>query len=156
MKKTFFVLLLSSLTFSIFAQEGREKPFSVGIGPEWNMDSRHNFAIGGVLGFTYNLPRNFALGIDISGSSNFSGTHVLEPDFIFRYYLMNRAYNGLFLQTDIGAFFMYEEDELTFLPEFGFRGGYRWLLGSSFFIEPYGCLGYPFAFGIGLMAGIRF
>ena len=156
MKKIFFVVLLFFLTFCIFAQEKRESPLSIGVGLEWNMDSRHNFAGGAVLGLAYNLPNNFAVGLDISGSSNFRDTHVLEPDFFLRYYLMNRRYNGLFIQADVGAFLMFEEDGNTILPEFGFRGGYRLNLGSSFYLEPYGRLGFPFAFGIGLMAGIRF
>ena len=156
MKKLFFVVLFFSLSFCIFAQEKREKPLSIGIGPEWNMDSRHNFAVGAVLGITYNLPNNFAMGLDISGSSNFSHIHVLEPDLFLRYYLFTNNYSGLYIQIDAGAFLMFEDDEFLPMIQFGFRGGYRWHLGSSFFVEPYGRLGYPYAFGIGLVGGLRF
>ena len=155
MKKLFFVVLFFSFVFCIFAQEKMEKPLSIGLGPEWNMDSRHNFAAGAVLALTYNLPNNFATGLDLSGSSNFNNTHVFEPDIILRYYLQNRDYNGLFIQTDVGAFFMWEDEDFLSTIEFGFRGGYRLPFGSSFFVEPYGRLGYPFAFGLGVVGGIR-
>jgi hypothetical protein len=35
------------------------------------------------------------------------------------------------------------------------RGGYRMPVGSLWYIEPYGRGGYPFVFGIGVMAGVR-
>jgi len=155
MKKVLLIVLLFSFTQGIFSQEERVNPFSIGAGPEWNMDSRHLFAFGAVLGLTYNLPRNFAVGFDFSASSNFRDTHVFEPDLILRYYFF-RPHSGLFVQTDFGAFFMFEEDGTTSLIEFGLRGGYRHLLGNRFFLEPYGRLGFPFAFGLGLIAGVRF
>ena len=156
MKKLFIIVLLFFLPFCIFAREKRESPFSVSIGPEWNMASRHNFAGGASLGFSYNLPDNFTLGLGFEGSSNFRGTHVIEPGFSLRYYLQNREYLGLFIQADLGAFFMFEDEGNTTLIEFGYRGGYRLPLGNTFFLEPFGRLGFPFAFGIGLLAGIRF
>jgi len=38
----------------------------------------------------------------------------------------------------------------------GLRAGYRLPLGDMFFIEPFGRVGYPFMFGIGALAGVRF
>jgi len=38
----------------------------------------------------------------------------------------------------------------------GLRGGYRFTLASHFYVEPYGRIGYPFAFGIGALAGLMF
>ena len=156
MKKVFFVVLFFSFTFCIFAQEKRENSFSIGLGPEWNMDSRHDFAIGAVLGLTYNLFDNFAMGFDVSGSSNFGNIHTLEPYVFLRYYLQNKSYAGFFIQADAGVFLLFENEDFSPEPLFGFGGGYRHHFGSSFYLEPYGRLGYPYAFGIGLMVGICF
>ena len=136
-----------------FAQE---KKMSAGLGLEWNMNSRHNFAGGANLGFYYNLPGYLALGLSVTGSSNFSEFHVIEPTLLARYYFLRNGYEGFFAQADIGPFIILEDGKTSFLPEAGLRGGYRLSLGSSFYVEPYGRLGYPFAFGVGAMAGIYF
>ena len=59
MKKTLLLtMLVLPLGMGVFAQE---KKAAFGLGPEWNMNSRENFAGGAVLGFDYNLPHSFAL-----------------------------------------------------------------------------------------------
>jgi len=52
--------------------------------------------------------------------------------------------------------FMYEGDTLLRFMG-GLRLGYRFLLGKRrfFYLEPYARGGYPFAWGAGIMAGIR-
>ena len=54
------------------------------------------------------------------------------------------------------GFFIDEEGWRKILPMVGIRGGYHLPLSTHFYIEPCGRLGYPFAFGIALMAGISF
>jgi len=119
------------------------------------MNSRDNFAGGAVLGFDFNLSHLFAIGLTATYSNNFSGISVIEPSALFRWYIFGNS-AGLFVQADAGAYLVLEEEELTPLFMGGLRGGFRLPLGSSFFIEPYGRVGYPFMFGIGAMAGVRF
>ena len=162
-KKLLIILLFLSISLAVGAQEKSEAkgPFSAGIGPEWNMNSRYNFAGGAVFGVYYNLSGRSSVGLSAAGSTNFSGTQVIEFTGLFRWYYKGMVHNGaehtgLFTQLEGGAFFINEEGERTVLPLVGLRGGYRIPLSSHFYIEPCGRLGYPFAFGIGLMAGISF
>ena len=146
-------ILVQELFLCAFAQE---KKMAMGLGAEWNMASRHNFAGGTALNFTYDLPGSSALGLSFTGSMNFNNTYVLEPAFLVRRYFSQDIHSGFFVQFDLGAFIALEEKGVTPMIMSGFGGGFRLPLGSTFYVEPYGRLGYPFAFGLGAMAGIRF
>ena len=147
------VLFFLGVCLCAYAQD---KKTSIGIGAEWNMDSRHDFAGGAALNFLYNLPGSSALGLSFTGSMNFNNIYVMEPAFLVRQYFLQDKHSGFFLQFDIGAFIAFEEEGLTPMIMSGLAAGYRIPLGSFFYIEPCGRLGYPFAFGLGAMAGIRF
>jgi len=153
MKKTILIsTLVLAFGMNLFAQE---KKAAVGIGAEWNMNSRENFAGGGVLAFDCALPHSLALGLNATASSNFSGITVIEPAALFRWYFLG-GHNGAFVQAEGGAYLILEDGDLTAMFFGGLRGGFRIPLKSKFYIEPYGRVGYPFAFGIGLLAGIKF
>jgi hypothetical protein len=157
MKKT---ILLAALVFALcvnlYAQEQeQENKAAIGIGAEWNMNSRENYAGGAVLAFDYALPQSFALGLNVTASSNFSGITVIEPAALFRWYILGGG-NGLFIQADCGAYMVLEEENFKTMFLGGLRAGFRIPLESKFYIEPYGRIGYPFAFGIGALAGIKF
>jgi hypothetical protein len=148
-------LLLAVLIPGIYlCGYAQEKKMSVGLGAEWNMASRHDFAGGAVLNFLYNLPGASALGLSFTGSMNFNNIYVLEPAFLVRQYFLQDKHSGLFIQFEAGAFISFEEKGVTPMIKSGLAAGYRLPLGSSFYIEPYGRAGYPFAFGLGAMAGI--
>jgi len=157
-KFVFFALLFLSLTARIFAQEAdvKTKKASLGIGAEWNMNSRENFAGGAVLAFNYALPRSFALGVNVTASSNFNGITVIEPAALIRRYFFG-GYKGFFVQADAGAYLILEDGE-DLKPMFsgGLRGGFRFPIKTNFYIEPYGRIGYPFVFGVGVLTGINF
>jgi hypothetical protein len=153
MKKNIVLLaLIMGLCLAAFAQE---KKLEFGLGAEWNMDSREDFSGGAVANIIYNLPGLTSLGLSFTGSYNFNGIYVLEPGFLIRHYF-SRGYTGFFVQFDGGLFIAMEDRGTTRMIMAGLRGGYRWQVDSHFYIEPYGRLGYPFAFGIGAMTGIRF
>ena len=128
---------------------------SAGVGPEINMNSRENFALGVVLGFNYDLTLSYAVGVTVTASNNLSGISVIEPAALFRWYFLGRE-QGWFGQTDAGGFFASEDGETVTLFMVGIRGGLRMPFGNKFFIEPYVRVGYPFFFGIGAMAGMEF
>ena len=156
MKREVILSVLFLLIWSAaFAQD--ETKFAIGLGPEWNMNSKKNFGGGAVLAFDFNFGSSFAAGINATGSTNFSGLAVIEPAAMFRWYFLSRKHSGLFIQADAGAYFVFENDEdypVKFLG--GLRAGFRLPLGARFFVEPYGRFGYPFMFGFGLLAGVRF
>ncbi len=161
MKRNVVLILLFLLTLNVFAQEEKdtaEKTFSLSIGPEWNMNARENFAAGAVMGFSYDFFNSFAAGAVFSASSNFKGIAVLEPEAMFRWYFWRPAgsHTGFFVQADIGAYLVIEEGEVIALFDGGIRSGFRFPLGETFFVEPYGRIGYPFVFGFGAIAGLRF
>ena len=149
------ILILSGAVF-VVAQENKA---AVGLGLEWNMNSREDFGGGAVIGFDYNLPVSvapLALGLIVTTSYNFNDIVIVEPAALFRWYFLNRGHRGFFAQADLGAHILMQDGdtELRFLG--GVRGGYRFPVGKTLYIEPYGRLGYPFAFSIGAMAGLRF
>jgi len=155
-RKIMFTFVILGLSLCVFAQD--EKKFAVGLGPEFNMNSRHNFAGGAVMGFDYKLPVAipFAVGLTVTASTNFSGFTAIEPAALFRWYFSGKGHSGFFAQADVGTFLILEDRELIPMFTGGLRGGYRLLLGSMFYVEPHGRLGYPFAFGIGAIAGLKF
>jgi len=157
MKKALVLCLLFCIAVFIFAEEeATSSKAAVGAGPEWNMNSRDNFAMGGVLAFDYSLGSAFALGINATASSNFFGITVIEPAAGFRWYFLGSNHTGWFVQADVGAYLILEDGDMTPMFLGGLRGGLRLPLGDKFFIEPFGRIGYPFAFGIGGLAGVRF
>ena len=153
MKKILMAVLFLACGLTAFSQE---KKMSAGLGLEWNMDSRHNFAGGTLFNFDFKLPRFMTLGLTVKGSSNFKDTYVIEPALMFRAYKLENEYKGFYFQYDLGASIIKEEDDVWTVPLVAVGAGYRFHLGSSFYIEPYGRLGYPVVFGIGAVAGIRF
>jgi len=142
------------LGLTVFAQD--DSRMDIGFGAEYNMNSRRNFAVGALLSFNYNIDSSFSAGFNITNSYNFNHFFVIELHGTFRWYILTNDHTGWFAQTDIGAFFIIEDPDAA--PKFkaGVRGGYRIALQNNYFIEPYGRLGYPFAFGIGILAGVRF
>ena len=158
LKRLFTFILILSLCIGGISAQNSDYDAAMGIGPEWNMNSRYNFAMGGVYGFDVNLPESIALGFTVTGSNNLNGITVLEPAALFRLYFLGRGseHKGFFAQTDIGAFLIFEEGDIKPMILGGLRGGYRFIPVSHFYVEPYGRIGYPFAFGIGVMAGITF
>ena len=127
----------------------------LGLGAEWNMNSREMFAGGALLNFDFNLPMApIAVGVTGTVSSNFAAGLVVEASALFRWYFLGKKWSGFFAQADVGAVFIFEEDETKPMFMGGLKAGYRFPLGM-FYVEPYGRVGYPFMFGIGVLAGIR-
>jgi hypothetical protein len=149
-----FLIVLFMLVPNAFAQDDTKMAAALGL--EWNMNSHKGYAAGAGLGFDFNLSRFFAIGLSVTASHNFTVFTAIEPAAMFRWYFLGKNHTGFFAQADAGAY-LYMENEQT-IPVFlgGLRTGLRLPLGRSFYIEPYGRAGYPFVFGIGVTAGMRF
>ena len=150
--KKFSLWAVLSLLAAFFAQA--EPKIALGIGPEWNMNSRRNFAGGLSASLDCKIAPDFAAGAVFTASHNFNGFTAIEPRALLRWYFLKSGGEGFFAQAEAGAFIFFEDGETTVMPLGGLRGGYRKPLGT-FYIEPYGRLGYPFAFGVGILAGVR-
>jgi len=158
MSKTYKAVLAIVLLLPCLPAFAGDQIMSLGLAPEWNMNSRENFAGGLGLHFDYNFPiagACFAAGVAAGASTNFSGIGTVEPGALFRWYFPGGGYAGGFLQADLGTSLILESGGVTPLFLGGLRGGYRFPIGGMFYIEPYGRAGYPFMFGIGATAGIR-
>jgi LysM repeat protein len=119
------------------------------------MDSHQYFAGGAALGIDYNLFRSFAVGLSAAASAKSTGFAAIEPAAMFRWYFWGKNHTGFFAQADAGVFIYMENEQPIPLFLGGARAGYRLPLGRMFYVEPYARGGYPFAFGIGVNAGIR-
>jgi outer membrane protein OmpA-like peptidoglycan-associated protein len=137
--------------------------WALGLGPEWNMDSYRFFAAGAAFALDFNLPHSMAVGLTVDSSFKGTGFTALEPAALFRWYFLGKGHFGFFVQADVGAFLYFEgygrdeyQGQIKPFVLGGGRVGYRFPLGKMFYIEPYARGGYPFAYGVGVNAGIRF
>jgi len=155
------IFFLASSLNAITADESQnavKQTMALGLGLEANMNSPVNFAGGAAFNFDYNLPIpisifSFATGFNITASNNFSGISVLELSGMFRWYFLNGTHNGFFAQANLGYNHAdYEGSPVAVISEL--RGGIRLPLGS-FYIEPYGRIGYPVVWGAGAVFGMR-
>lgn len=109
MKKKLLILWFILVTaHCAFAQS--EKKFAVGLGPEFNMNSRYNFAAGAGLGLDYALPVSFApfaVGLNFTASYNFSEFTALEAAAAFRWYFLGGKHKGFFAQAEGGFIYNY-------------------------------------------------
>jgi len=156
MKRRYLFLLAILILSGAVCATAQENKAAIGLGLEWNMNSREDFGGGAVIGFDYNLSAPLALGAIVTTSYNFNDIIIVEPAVLFRWYFLNNGHRGFFAQADLGTHILTEGGDTEFRFLGGLRGGYRFTLGKALYIEPYGRLGYPFAFAIGAMAGLRF
>ena len=128
----------------------------MGLGPgvEWNMNADRKYAFGAALGVDYNVFNSFAAGISLGVSNNFSALTAVEAAGTFRWYVFSENRTGVFAQADGGLFLYMEDVKVKPMALGGLRVGFRLPLGAMFYIEPYARGGYPFAFSIGMSAGM--
>jgi len=124
--------------------------------------TRHSVAFGGgvVLGGSLN---GKGIGISLLYAQDAEKFMFLEAIAHFRYYLsfLSRAEinTGLFLQAEGGVvLFSYEKFEMSghLNPVAGISAGWRFPLGTRWYIEPAIRGGYPYIIGASVSAGMRF
>jgi len=127
---------------------------ALGPGVEWNMNADRKYAMGAAVNADYNLFNSFAAGISLGVSNNFSALTAVEAAGMFRWYIFSENRTGFFAQADGGLFLYMEDVKAKPMALGGLRLGIRIPLGAMFYIEPYARGGYPFAFSVGMSAGM--
>ncbi|MDR0455897.1 MAG: hypothetical protein LBH20_04335 [Treponema sp.] len=151
MKKFHAMVCLLFVAGGLFAQTG----MFAGLGVETNANTREGAALGGGLSFAVDLNRQFSLGLKAAISANLDTIMTLEPAALVRYYIPFKL-SGFFAQAELGAAIFFEDGESY--PAFlgGLALGWRFNAGKNWYLEPSVRGGYPFVWGIGLQAGLRF
>jgi len=145
----FFILMFSAGSLSALSG------VFAGLGVEGNANTREGAAIGGNLSLGVNLDSQFSLGLKTAFSSNIDTITTLEQAAFFRYYVPVKL-NGLFAQVELGASIFFEDGNSY--PAFlgGVAFGWRCNVFQDWYIEPAVRFGYPFIWGLGLLAGLSF
>jgi hypothetical protein len=162
-EKTFIIILLCAiLAFAaptVAAQEKAEWdefPYALGAGLEMNMNTKEGWAQGYTAGLDRHLGKHLLVGLRGGMNDNLEGITGSEANLFLRLYLYKLGLGGAFTQIGYGIS-SFQEDELrkkSFLMEY--TAGFRFFFFGGFYAEAYARSGYPFKWGLGLMAGHRF
>jgi hypothetical protein len=144
--------------------EERLRPgeFWLGLGGEAAMFGTSGFSYGGSFAFGYGV--GVSVGLKAAYFfDNVENIDVLELNFLLRFYLRGLTFSsGPFVQVLAGsAVFFRRETGFAIpaqwgIPSAGACFGWRFNIGKVFFAEPYIRGGYPYIFGGGVAAGVRF
>jgi hypothetical protein len=161
-----FALVLAFAPVSLAAAESA---FFCGLGLEAHGNSRAGAAFGGGLALGYEFTPSIAAGIKALFGSTFEGFSTLEPLAFFRLSLpINKG--ALFAQAEAGASIFFEDGDSRQSANGGLLLGWRFAPGASshsgegrnpphailWYIEPSVRVGYPYIWGAGITAGLRF
>jgi len=166
-RKLFAAALFLILSLAAFGQEDSAQSGAfVGIGPEIKGNTRSGAAIGGSLLFGFDIDSRFAAGQKTAFFHDMDTVSALEFQGFFRYMLpwlhWPSSLSGPFLQAEAGAVVLFYESEAFPLFSGGFAAGWRFLFaqennsGCNWYVEPAVRAGYPYIWGVGVTAGIRF
>ena len=149
-KYIFIFCLLLFTTSGIYALDGA----FFGIGAEVIGNSIDGQAAGGNLSVGIDVNKLFSFGLKNSVSFNFDKLIVLENSLFFRFFPIKNQ--GLFLQPELGASILFENDKFHPVFSGGLCVGWRFIFGNNFYLYPAVRGGYPYLWGVGLTAGMRF
>lgn len=135
---------------------------SLGFILEANKNSLSKIAPGGGVSFDYNVTRHFSLGIralvSYDAFEKENTIYAIEPLGFLRWYAVSPTGEpsaGLFAEVQGGAEMLLVNDAFKSTWDAGLALGFRVVTGN-FYIEPILRGGYPYIFGAGLGAGMRF
>ena len=167
MEHKFYLLFLIFLLFcavSVFAvgEDNFEKgDFWVCPAGEAALYTPSGYSCG--VGLALGYGRGMSIGLKTVWFLERNGISALEINCLLRFYFYgNRAYYGPFLQIIGGPTLFYSQNSEVSLPAgmgiftFGASVGWRFLLFNRVFLEPSVRTGYPYLFGAGISAGVRF
>jgi hypothetical protein len=131
------------------------RPFYVGLGLENSMNSLRYYALSESAAFFYDFHEDMAVGMKMAVSENFSDTIVYEPEIFFRVYLLKFKWGRIFAQWVLGESLIVDDEEFYPMLLAGFVAGVHIPIIGFLYAEPYIRFGYPYAWGVGAMGGIR-
>ena len=135
---------------------------SLGFISEANKNSLSNVSPAAGVSFDYSATRQFSLGARVLVSYDFlekkNTIYAIEPLAFARGYLVSPTGEpsaGLFVESQGGGDIVLVNNEIKMAVSAGLSLGFR-LVAGSFYFEPILRGGYPYMFGAGLGAGVRF
>jgi hypothetical protein len=134
------------------------RDFWVGGGGDIALYSQEGYASGGSFALGYG--RGSAIGLKVSMYSNDEGVDTLELSFLLRFYFLENAYKGLFLQFMAGPSLYNRSGDLsvpssTGMINAGLSIGWRFVFFDRLFLEPSVRGGFPYLMGATVSAGVR-
>lgn len=152
----------SSRTEQLLGRAPKYKKASVGAIAEMNKNSVGFVSPGIGISFEYSFFRIFTLGAKAVISQDFKETDnqvtTLEALGCARFYLASfsgEPVSGFFVEAQGGISTLFINSTTTIVGNFGGSTGCRFTFGS-FYVEPEVRFGYPYIFGCGVVAGLRF
>jgi hypothetical protein len=159
-KYIFYIFFLCSLT-ALWAEKG---DVNLGFGVEGNMSSDQGWALGRSISVDFQLFKYIVNGVTLTVSDDFKRFTAIEPSLFARWYLpffdfLRVKSGGVFIQGDLGVSTIIGFFDKNVTPRFlgGLTAGFRFpFKNGDYYAEPFIKSGYPFLFGIGVKAGVRF
>ena len=155
-----FVLCIFLYAVPVFAQTRGREDLWICPGAEIARFSVGSASMGGGLALGYGS--GISIGLKAAYYADLDGEiTTLEFNLLLRLYFKGAdSSDGLFIQLNIGPALFAQEENMKVPAEkgtvsAGITLGWRFLLGSHFFIEPSIRAGYPYIAGAGLYAGFK-
>ena len=149
--RSFLILCLLCMGGSLFALEG----FFAGLSTEINANSPRGPGISGGITLGLDWHQHGALGLKTAYNPNLFVSGALESLALVRYYLAPGCM-GPFAQAEAGLIYIFAIDEDYLVFNGGLTTGWRFSFGANGYMEPALRVGYPFLWGLGVTAGLRF
>ena len=155
----FFLIFPCFTSAEESAQKTREDFFITPVF-EISLYSIEDITYGG--GIVLGYGKGTAIGLKIIYFYNNDGFNILELCFLVRFYFFGRnAYSGPYIQLLGGTVLFNYINDFTIPSQAGSFSagagiGWRFLFRNRWYIEPVVRGGYPYIFGAGISAGIRF
>jgi hypothetical protein len=152
----------SAKTEQLLGRAPKYKKVSVGICSEVNKNSLEFVAPATGLTFDYSLWRKISVGTSLFVSYDLREKNnelvILETLGFLRFYIVSfsgEPVSGFFTEVQAGASTFFINSNIKKVFNGGAGAGYRFVF-SNFYLEPEVRFGYPYLFGCGISAGIRF
>lgn len=159
-----FLVFCFSFTIPVFSQNqaGQREDIWICIDAETALYSSSLASYGGGLTLAYG--NGTSIGFKAAWLFDMANqADVLELDFLFRFYLLEKAsYYGPYIQFTGGPALFFQRGKDHSVParmgifSGGLTLGWRFLFGKFLFVEPFVRGGYPYIAAAGVSAGMRF
>jgi hypothetical protein len=153
------ILITIPSSFSLY---GQEKPFAAthwgySGGLEFNrFSSNTNFATGVNLSYSPMENRYAVFSLRAVAAYNFADTYGGDFAWRFQFPFLYSSKTQLFIGVEQGICYVNKDDGAWWTLTINGTLSGRIFLGKQFFIEPYGRVGLPVLFAVGILVGMRY